>query len=199
VDVVAHSMGGLVTRLALVGTANHVTSTTSGKGFPPFLYIEDVATLSTPFWGASDLGQTFCSISPDVQCNQMKPGSTFYTSWINRPGASNRVGWDNPQSAMGTDWTLIGSEDDDFMVPEESAVDLKASFHASHKLVYRAGSGLDHSQMSEITTGRGNYAARWCDLGSGCNPANWTGWPQTGVAKGPLIEAAKAVQYASAY
>ncbi|WP_329106203.1 hypothetical protein OG792_00315 [Micromonospora sp. NBC_01699] len=56
VDVLAHSMGGLIIRAALTGTANREA------GFPPYLYVEDVVTLSTPHKGAAGFTRACNSI-----------------------------------------------------------------------------------------------------------------------------------------
>src|SRR5262249_51798749 len=102
VDVVAHSMGGLIIRAAIKGTQAHEA------GFPPYLYVEDVSTLSTPHRGTANWGSTF--VCSDQQCQDMKPGSSFF-SWLGATYNGYQPG-ENPQSAMGTDWTLIGFDDD---------------------------------------------------------------------------------------
>ena len=90
VDIVAHSMGGLITRVAITG------SRYNWAGFPPYLFVEDVVTLSTPHGGHDNP----CEGSD--QCAQMWRASTFMTDYIEPYG--------NPQSAgIGTDWTAIGS------------------------------------------------------------------------------------------
>jgi hypothetical protein len=96
VDVLAHSMGGLVVRAAISGVQHH------WSGFPPYLYIEDVATLGTPHTGTS-LG-TLCAIGTlgfNRQCREMIPGSSFLTALDGYP-----------ESDMGTDWTLLCSTSD---------------------------------------------------------------------------------------
>src|SRR4051794_5726044 len=94
VDVIAHSMGGLVARIAIEGT-QHRFMTGSGRTFPPYLYIEDVATLSSPHEGARSSVWEGCAGS--LQVCEMIPGSAFLRYWIAPYG--------NPQSTMGTDWS----------------------------------------------------------------------------------------------
>ena len=48
VDIVAHSMGGLITRVALLGSAQ------GWEGFPPKLDVNNVVTLSTPHRGVAN-------------------------------------------------------------------------------------------------------------------------------------------------
>lgn len=88
VDVVGHSMGGLIARVALTGVSR------GWDGFPPFVYVEDAVTLGTPHGGVSASWVRSCD---ETQCVQMRPGSKFL-----RVLAS--VG-QNPQSNQGTDWT----------------------------------------------------------------------------------------------
>ncbi len=188
VDVIAHSMGGLVTRTALTGTQKHWT-TASGRNFPPYLYIEDVATLSSPHEGARASVWGGCSTSRFQVC-EMVPGSSFLRNWIAPYG--------NPQSKMGTDWSFIGSGAD-WVVNTGSALNTKASRHPGHKYLFLSGSGLDHGQMANITEdGRGfNYPIKYCHYNASCNMTNWDHWPQIAKGAGPLWVAANAVFYAS--
>jgi hypothetical protein len=102
VDVVAHSMGGLIVRFAL------------GKqtGIWPALNLEDVVTLGTPHGGVN-----FASWTGTVQGEQMEPDS-FFTSWL----AQNAP---NPQGSGGTEWTIIGSRGD-LVVPRGTATNMQA-------------------------------------------------------------------------
>jgi len=122
VDVVGHSMGGLVVRAALTGVHNHE------RGFPARLYIEDVVTLSTPHAG---LPNRSCI---RFECGQMR-------------GQDGRrlLGWlrQNPQSAQGTDWTLIGSNAD-ALVPAASVDGMRAG----HKILYSVDGKLGHNTIA---------------------------------------------------
>ena len=112
VDLVGHSMGGLIIRYALTKQEEQ------HPDFPPELKVEDVATLETPHAGVSLT--IFCGWSK--QCREMFPGSSFLED----------LG-DNPQVGNGTDWTTIGSYHDP-LVPAESAV----AMGAAHRLKYSA-------------------------------------------------------------
>jgi hypothetical protein len=193
VDVIAHSMGGLVTRAAITGTRNRYM-TASGRNFPPYLYIEDVATLSSPHEGARSSVWGACSTARWQVC-QMIPGSSFLNSWIKPHG--------NPQSNMGTDWSAIGSGAD-WVVNTGSALNKTASRHPGHKYLFLSGSGLDHDQMANIhENGRGTngfgYPILYCHYNASCNMADWesSSWPQVAKGAGPLWVAANAVFYAS--
>ena len=50
VNIIAHSMGGLIARVALLGSAQ------GWEGFPPKLDVNNVVTLSTPHRGVAELG-----------------------------------------------------------------------------------------------------------------------------------------------
>ncbi|MFJ3666930.1 esterase/lipase family protein [Streptomyces sp. NPDC090106] len=149
VDVVAHSMGGLVVRAALYYTAR------GASGFPPRLYVEDVVTLGSPHGGTG--WGTFCATVTNLrQCKDMKPGSSFIKA----------LGSTMPNSAMGTDWTTIGSYDDE-IVSETSAV----AGVAEHEWQYHPDANLRHNELKTVTGG--SYKARHKTTKNG---ATWSGW-----------------------
>jgi hypothetical protein len=162
VDVVAHSMGGLIIRAALTGVQK------KAKGYPSKLYVEDVVTLSTPHNGSAKA--KYCAILGFGECTQMKPGSSFL-KWLSA----------NPVSGPGTDWTLIGAKDDT-TVSWTSAVSTgtphaKAGWiGAGHKVVFAKGQGLTHSQIYKKTTGSYHlqywnfYNPQWITQTAGASP-----------------------------
>jgi hypothetical protein len=162
VDVVAHSMGGLIIRAALTGVQK------KAAGYPPVLYVEDVVTLSTPHTGAGDA--KYCAKLGFGECTQMKPNSSFL-KWLSS----------NPVSGPGTDWTLIGAKDDTH-VNWTSAVSTGTAhkeigwISAGHKVVFAKGQGLTHSQIYRATTGHYNsqywnfYDPRWITQTAGVSP-----------------------------
>lgn len=94
VDVLAHSMGGLVLRLALDGVERGVT------GFPPEMCVEDAVTMGTPHAGAG-LGGSFCAgLLGYVQCQQMTSPDFLNSIAQQAP---------RPMGSHVTDWTTIGS------------------------------------------------------------------------------------------
>jgi pimeloyl-ACP methyl ester carboxylesterase len=98
VDVVGHSMGGLMIRYALAK---------QGVDSFPRLFVEDVTTLGSPHNGAM-----FAMLTGSTQGAEMEPSSTLI-SWLK---ANAR----NPQGKDGTDWTVIGSHGD-LIVQEDTA------------------------------------------------------------------------------
>lgn len=122
VDVIGHSMGGLITRYAVGEVAR------GNPDFPPSLLVEDVVTVGTPHGGSG-----FAWFCGNVQCVEMRSGSSFlnYLS-SNSP---------NP-GAPATDWTNIASDDDE-VVAWDSAVNMAAP----HKVVYLTSENLSHSGM----------------------------------------------------
>lgn len=120
VDVVGHSMGGLIVRGAVYG------SQISESGFSTPLLVEDVVTLAAPHDGAAWYS-SFCLWG---QCASLKPGASEI-NWVNQNG--------NPQALGGTDFTVFGSTNDD-VVPDESATHM--SLPAQRVIVY---SNLEHS------------------------------------------------------
>ena len=169
VDAVGHSMGGLIIRAAITGVQKHT------KGFPPRIYVEDAVTLSTPH-----LGATLARGCRGSQCADMRPGSGFL-KWLSS----------NPQSSQGTDWTLLGSGDDNW-VDWHSAVSQLRNYQqkagwmsAGHKVVFYSGQKLEHDAMMKVNTGAYHsrywnfYQKRWIEQRRGASPvvvarnANW--------------------------
>ena len=103
VDVVAHSMGGLMIRYALAK---------QGVDDFPRLKVEDVITLGSPHNGAS-----FAALMGTTQGAEMEPSSTLI-QWLKTWGM-------NPQGQGGTDWSVIGSHGD-LIVQEDSATAMSA-------------------------------------------------------------------------
>jgi pimeloyl-ACP methyl ester carboxylesterase len=160
VDIVAHSMGGLVTRVALLGSAQ------GWSGFPPKLDVDDVVTLSTPHRGVAAPGA-----HDDRQWTQMAPGSGFMKR-LHEPGSGLGDEW-----ASGTEWSLVGSEEDG-TVSYASGID-KGGF-AHQKFGYRANgedSGrVDHTGVRTLF-GRDRFDLTYWHA-SGGHPPHHTlrGW-----------------------
>lgn len=107
VDVVAHSMGGLVARTAVEFTADHA------RGFPPSLLVNRVVTFSTPFNGVSRAAiRAVPGLAGTRQARQARVGSAFLAS-LARRGIT-----------AGTDWLVIGSSGGCDLVGGASAVDM---------------------------------------------------------------------------
>ncbi|MEU2855612.1 esterase/lipase family protein [Streptomyces syringium] len=138
VDVITHSMGGLIARAALAGTQR------GEDGFPPKLYVEDVVTLGTPHRGG--ILTYFCGNVEGQQCQDMRPSSPFM-AWL---------GPTLPQGEGGTDWTLIASHFD-YVANVNSATPEAAG--AQHLVRYAMSAQLNHSELRTQRTGthRMNY------------------------------------------
>jgi triacylglycerol esterase/lipase EstA (alpha/beta hydrolase family) len=110
VDIVAHSMGGLVARTALAFTKSKV------RGFPPSLLVNRAVTFSTPFAG---VGPSTIQAVPGLlgtrQATQVTTGSTLLER-LAKDGA--------PSGSGGTSWLVIGSSGGCDVVPGASAVGL---------------------------------------------------------------------------
>ena len=100
VDLVGHSLGGLITRSMLFGL-------NTDKSYPPTLLVEDSVTVSTPHLGLAVTTTTGigCAASATLQCTQLGNGS----SYIKELKAKGR----GPQGTGGTDWTAIGASTGD--------------------------------------------------------------------------------------
>jgi len=161
VDIIAHSMGGLVARVAMLGSAQ------GWDGFPPKLNVDNVVTLSTPHQGIANP-----SASDDRQWTQMDPGSGFMDG-LHRGDSGLDDTW-----AQGTDWRLVGSREDT-TVRHDSAID-KGSF-ANQKFGYQDDPGdsghVDHTGV-RTRYGENRYNLRYWHA-SGGHPTHHTpdnGW-----------------------
>jgi hypothetical protein len=146
VDLVAHSMGGLVAKAAITGVNK------GEAGFPAYLYVEDGVTISTPNAGVSAFAALGCITVSTPQCDDMRPSSTFM-SWVSAA----------PASRIHTDWTFIGS-DDDLVIHTATAV--PDSLMVGHKVVYDSGQLIPtmYAHMEILARVSGPYNYIWCDL-----------------------------------
>ncbi|MER6910804.1 hypothetical protein ABT354_03895 [Streptomyces sp. NPDC000594] len=131
VDLIGHSMGGLIARAAVTGVQRRLS------GWPDYIHVEDAVTIATPHEGL--FPSRFCVLfQPTTQCREMRPNSPFL-NWAGK----------NPQSAQRTDWTVIGAADDYYL--DQSALGMSAK----HQVWYHAGNGWAHETVNEVT--RGTY------------------------------------------
>jgi hypothetical protein len=173
VDVIAHSMGGLITRMMLIGVQQRYPE------FAPFIFVEDVVTYSTGHGGLSALGTENCSgllAGPrSLQCSEMSAQSGILAFMAQIQHGQN------PQSDIGTDWTLVGSERDDIVRPH-SAI---AMAHVGHKVIYTVNQSngqdenytcrtlqtctLDHSYYHDVFFPNDNWDFDYCMYYWSCN------------------------------
>jgi pimeloyl-ACP methyl ester carboxylesterase len=160
VNVIGHSMGGLITRVALLGSAQ------GWAGFPSRLDVDNVVTLSTPHQGLANP-----SANDDRQWQQMDPDSGFMDR-LHEPGSGLGDGW-----AQATEWSLVGSEED-ATVTYDSGID-KGSY-ADQKYGYLDDSGdsgeVTHSAVRTLF-GENRYSLRyWHAWGDHPPHATENGW-----------------------
>ncbi|WP_460958313.1 esterase/lipase family protein [Parasphingorhabdus pacifica] len=159
VDIVAHSMGGLVTRVALIGSAH------GWEGFPAGgLHVDDVVTLGTPHQGV--LNKFYADDRTDTQWKSMDPDSEFM-----------RVLHENPLhegSLDDVEWSFVASNEDD-TVSGESAMD--KTYFADHKYLYRGGDTegeVTHGNIRKLKDGE--YNLRYWHHSSGESKDTENGW-----------------------
>ncbi|NWF27340.1 hypothetical protein HW130_13840 [Streptomyces sp. PKU-EA00015] len=155
VDLVGHSMGGLIARAAVAGYEQ------GDPTWPDTLFVEDVVTLGTPHKGVR---AAHCVINR--QCQEMYPDSTF-RRWL---------GTELPQAQGGTDWTLIGSNAD-WSVSAGNAA--PTDVWAQHLVRYSERSNIDHSALRTHRTGvyplrYTNNGGAWGSLTRGAAPLRAT-------------------------
>ncbi|TDD55488.1 esterase/lipase family protein [Saccharopolyspora elongata] len=157
VDIVAHSMGGLVTRVALLGSAK------GWSGFPKGpLKVGDVVTLGTPHRGVRNP-----DASDTTQWKSMDPDSEFMRV-LHAPENRLSQSW-----AAGTDWTFAGANEDE-TVSGTSAID--KGYHADHKFRYLNGNSpkVTHSGIREIAGGK--HELRYWHSSEGVPHDTGNGW-----------------------
>lgn len=148
VDLVGHSMGGLIVRSMLRYNQENNAS------FPPYLYVEDVVTLGTPHSGSG-----YASWCPwAYECQQMATGSAYLND-ISTYGK-------NPQGDGGTDWTNVGSYSDGY-VSQTSAT----AMDANHKVRYLSSMGVGHSDFMHRTSDARDADVEYYDRGT-----PWYAW-----------------------
>ncbi|MGB3442701.1 MAG: hypothetical protein WBA97_28490 [Actinophytocola sp.] len=144
IEIVAHSMGGLVSRVAMLGSAK------GWEGFPKGkLKVSDIVTLATPHQGIIDKDKY-----DSTQWDSMVPGSTFMDV-LHEP--ANRLDQD---WAAGTDWSFAGS-DEDKTVNYDSGID--KGYHADHKYRYLPDADYDisHTNIRLLGPGRAKFNLRY--------------------------------------
>lgn len=162
VDVVGHSMGGLIARYALAQVSR------GHPDFPPYLFVRDVVTLGTPHQGSRGvLGAGIACSTWSQQCRDLNPDSDFI-DWLSKY-AANPQGW-----TPGTQWTAIVAHDDD-QVSAGSGVGMSAA----HKVKYDAGQAIEHSDYMNRTSSAQTARVDYFDLYENCNWCRWTSapWP----------------------
>ncbi len=111
VDIVAHSMGGLITRWMLYATP-------FDPDFPPYILVQNVVTMATPHGGINNFGKIppnslLGGMLCDLACNQileMQQDQPFMQTLIH--GSTDNGHFypgQNPQGYTGTYWTMMGS------------------------------------------------------------------------------------------
>jgi hypothetical protein len=150
VDVVAHSMGGLVIRYALAQVAR------DHPRFPPRLAVEDVVTMGTPHGGA----RAAVWLCPYTQCDQMHAGSAFL-EWLEEHA------WE-PDGVGGTDWSTFGSDDDNYV-----AADRAVFMGACHKTWYLSSSNIEHDDFLHVRSGDTGAKKTTADVRRRNCPHDW--------------------------
>lgn len=159
IEIVAHSMGGLVTRVAMLGSAK------GWAGFPKgALKVSDVVTLSTPHQGIIDKDKY-----DSTQWDSMVPGSTFMDV-LNAPENQLDQHW-----AAGTDWSLVGSKEDK-TVNYDSGID--KGHGADHKFGYLPDADYDisHTNIRLFGPGRAKFNLRYWHAREGESHDTKNGW-----------------------
>ncbi|MBE3558915.1 MAG: hypothetical protein IMW89_06780 [Ktedonobacteraceae bacterium] len=170
VEVVAHSMGGLIVRNAIY----QVTQRKATWTMPPRLGITDVVTFGTPH-GGIDLGQQiadfFAICHSCRQTQEMTSNSSFMNEMYNQA--------QNPQAnqdGRGTDWTLMGDFNCDLAVSGESSTWMNGGRKSRFIKQDNPNSACyGHAGYLTDTNDRERTEITWCD-GCSINESYWNYW-----------------------
>ncbi|HLE46797.1 MAG TPA: hypothetical protein VI818_00755 [Candidatus Thermoplasmatota archaeon] len=113
VDVVAHSMGGVIVRYAIGAFAKRNES--EYHDFPPSLCVRHAATLGSPHAGTEYTRICTHPAYSDAQCRAMARGSEFQRLLAASPE------FRHPDGTGGTRWLAFGSDTEDAIIPADSA------------------------------------------------------------------------------
>jgi hypothetical protein len=178
VDLVGHSMGGLIIRYAVAGVQHGIDN------WPPYLRVEDAVTLGSPHGGSRWYTAFGCL---KFQCRQMDAGASFL-KWMETNA------W-RPQSLVSTDWSSMGSDDDSAVAADRAtgtATDRSTAmyFGSCHKVWYRTEANIGHS---DFRTATGNSPDVPVYRVSPTNCA--TGWVSDATYYRPVRQTGYALQY----
>lgn len=159
IDIVAHSMGGLVTRVALLGTAK------GWEGFPTggidSLNVDDVVTLGTPHQGVSEPNK-----HDDTQWESMSGMHTTFMKTLHAPDNRLSEPW-----ADDIDWSFVGSREDS-TVKWDSAID--EEYAADHKYAYFGDQNLEVTHQTIRTLMAGDHHFNMRHTHTGEDPTDTT-------------------------
>jgi hypothetical protein len=134
-------MGGLIIRYAIAQVQKEVDGAFEDNGtFPPSILVEDVVTMGTPHGGARFASA--CVVNCNTQVQQMKPGSELLLDL-------EEYAW-NPQGTGGTQWSTLGSGDDNSVSDHRAAATdsdrypIHMYMGSCHKVWYGPESNVEH-------------------------------------------------------
>jgi hypothetical protein len=158
VEIVAHSMGGLIVRNAIYQVQKRMATWTMPATLPN---ISDVVTFGTPHGGEYGADQ-ICSLC--TQGKDIVPGNYFMNEMFNSA--------QNPQWG-GTDWTMIGSYYD--VVVDPTSAMWMSGGRKSYFTSDSCPACYDHGGYLNDEADYYDATIKWCD---GCvyNPSIWNSW-----------------------
>lgn len=175
IDVVAHSMGGLIIRYA-IGAAER-----GQDDWPPFLYVENVVTIASPHGGT----KWGCA--------------AYYGSWVNWKGyqaaqfcRASEVAQDmmtnmrhpngfNDDVFIPTYWLTMGSANDGVVVPTSRSVEMDADYkiiYFNSREVCEGDPSYGHTELyRDVEEISGDRCIAWMFKGHASYNDPWEDWP----------------------
>ena len=149
-SVIAHSMGGVLTRMALWKSGSGEAGWPTAK-----LRVEHAVTLGTPHDGSREYTSAACPTRQYVnQCLDLTDGSGFLATMRNAPASRH------PRGAIGAEWSAVASPYD-VIVSVASAL----AVEADHEYVYY-GKGC----ANESACNSPQYCPTWVYHTNGTHP-----------------------------
>lgn len=156
IEIVAHSMGGLIVRDAIYGTS----VTHQVPPYPPTLgSISDVVTFATPHGGTLPGSSLICGGC--TEASEMQSTSSFMNYMFNHE--------QSPQTNNGTDWTMIGDSGDTYSCdiavtgPESTYMKVGHRSVFTNRCYSHGPDPSGHTSYLEDTNDANDLSILWCD------------------------------------
>ncbi len=149
VQLVGHSMGGLIIRWALYATP-------FDPNLPPYIGVQDVVTFATPHAGIPVAGAAFFICFECLQAQEMRNNNAFMVELTNYGQNPQGAGW-------GTDWSIYGSSCESWYNIFDPGVDWHSSLgmYSEHKVEFLNPPCYDHGGYLPDTSNSDNLTVHW--------------------------------------
>lgn len=161
VQIVAHSMGGMIVRWAMYATGS--------SSMPPYLYVGKIVTMASPHNGIPWGGSATCGVCLQL-AELQQTGSSFLSTLQNNA--------QNPQARGGTNWTIMGSTCETWL---NGGVDPSSEMgmSAQSKVLYLNPPCYHHGDYLTDLSDAASASASYCNNACAGEPTPSTGYSTT--------------------